>query len=95
MTVKRRHDMGAGGYCVRPKCDEKTLHHSGVPCQEERCPNCGAKLLREGSHHHQLLQHKAGRKTEKRGFRIARLTTTKGNRKLSKGEIYAIPRTKQ
>ena len=58
MTVERRHEMGAGGYCVCPKCSEKTQHHDGIPCQEERCPTCGAKLLREGSKHHKLFQQK-------------------------------------
>jgi predicted amidophosphoribosyltransferase len=58
MTKERRHDMGTGGFCICPKCGEKTPHHRGIPCQEERCPACGAKLLREGSHHHQLFQKK-------------------------------------
>ena len=64
MTRERRHDMGVGGYCICPKCGEKTLHRSGVPCQEEHCPECGAKMLREGSYHHQLLQKKQAEKTE-------------------------------
>lgn len=51
----RRHDMGAGGSCVCPKCDHRIPHQRGVPCQEERCPKCGAKLLREGSEHHRLF----------------------------------------
>lgn len=58
MPKDRKHNMGSGGYCVCPKCGDKTLHHRGVPCQEERCPNCGGKLLREGSDHHQLFQQK-------------------------------------
>ncbi len=58
MTVERRHEMGAGGYCICPKCNEKTLHRDGIPCQEERCSACGAKLLREGSKHHKLFQQK-------------------------------------
>lgn len=58
MAVERRHDMGTGGYCVCPKCGEKTLHQRGVPCQDERCPGCGAKMLREDSYHHKLFQEK-------------------------------------
>ena len=65
MTVERRHEMGVGGYCVCPKCGEKTLHHDGIPCQDEQCPNCGAKLLREGSHHHKLFQQKQEEKQKK------------------------------
>jgi DNA-directed RNA polymerase subunit RPC12/RpoP len=50
--------MGTGGYCVCPKCGYRTPHRRGIPCQEERCPHCGAKLLREGGYHHQLLEQK-------------------------------------
>ncbi len=65
MTEERRHEMGTGGYCVCPKCGEKTMHRDSVPCQEERCPDCGAKLLREGSHHHKLFQQKQEEKQKK------------------------------
>ena len=58
MTDMQRHDMGAGGRCVCPKCDETIPHRDGVRCQDERCPSCGAKMLREGSHHHELLLQK-------------------------------------
>lgn len=50
--------LGAEGYCLCPKCGEKIPHRQGVPCQEERCPRCGAKMLREGSKHHQLWEEK-------------------------------------
>ncbi len=56
--MNRKHDMGAGGYCICPKCSTRIEHSKGVPCQEQRCPNCGAKLLREGSEHHALWQAK-------------------------------------
>jgi predicted amidophosphoribosyltransferase len=60
MPQERRHDMGAGGTCICPKCGQETPHHRGVPCQDERCPACGSKLLRTGSYHHQLLKERQG-----------------------------------
>lgn len=63
MTAKRRYDMGPGGRCVCPKCEREFPHRRGLPCQEERCPKCGAKMLRVGSDHHRLLlQKKADRR---------------------------------
>ena len=62
MSKEREHLMGAGGFCVCPKCGEKTPHRSGIRCQDERCPNCGCKLLREGSEHHQLLEQRGAEK---------------------------------
>ena len=53
-----RHEMGSGGQCICTKCDVKIPHRQGVPCQDERCPQCGAKMLREGSHHHELFKEK-------------------------------------
>jgi predicted amidophosphoribosyltransferase len=54
------HSMGPSGECVCPKCASVIPHRRGVPCQEERCPDCGAKLLRRGSRHHELwLQKKS------------------------------------
>ena len=46
--------MGSGGYCVCPKCGKKGPHQRGIPCQDERCPTCGVKMLREGSDHYLL-----------------------------------------
>lgn len=64
MAVKRRYEMGVGGLCVCPKCGEKIPHRDGIPCQEERCTACGAKLLREGSYHHRLFQEKRAKKRQ-------------------------------
>jgi len=50
--------MGSEGFCVCPKCGVKILHRVGIPCREEKCPNCGAKMVREGSYHHQLIEEK-------------------------------------
>lgn len=65
MKKTRRHNMGAGGFCICPKCGKRTPHENGVPCQQEHCPDCGAKLLREGSHHHRLFQQKQMEKQNK------------------------------
>jgi predicted amidophosphoribosyltransferase len=54
--------LGKGGNCVCPKCETTIPHQRGVPCQQERCPECGAKMLREGSEHHALWLKK---RTEK------------------------------
>ena len=62
MSQERSHTMGSGGYCVCPKCGYRAPHRRGVPCQEDRCPQCGAKMLREGSYHHELWKKKAGGK---------------------------------
>jgi hypothetical protein len=62
MTTERGRDMGPGGFCVCPKCDERIRHNRGVPCQEEKCPRCGARMLREGSHHHELFEEKRRKK---------------------------------
>lgn len=64
MALMRRHEMGAGGSCICPKCDTRIPHQNGVPCQQERCPDCGAKMLREGSYHHQLFREKQARKQQ-------------------------------
>ena len=60
---ERRHEMGSGGFCVCPKCGERMTHSRGEPCDQELCPQCGAKMMREGSHHHQLLMEKRAGKT--------------------------------
>jgi transcription initiation factor IIE alpha subunit len=62
MTVRERlHEMGPGGGCICPKCETRVPHREAVRCQDEPCPKCGAKMLREGSRHHQLwLKEKQG-----------------------------------
>jgi ribosomal protein L37AE/L43A len=57
-----RLGMSSRGFCVCPKCEEKILHKAGTPCREEKCPKCGAKMVREGSYHHQLIVEKNKKK---------------------------------
>jgi len=52
--------MGATGTCICPKCGTKLAHSPGVPCLSQRCPDCGAALVREGAAHHQeILQRRS------------------------------------
>jgi hypothetical protein len=48
--------LGAGGFCLCPKCGYRTSHQPGAPCLDERCPTCGVALVREGSPHHQEIE---------------------------------------
>jgi hypothetical protein len=52
--------MGAGGACLCPKCGAKFPHQPGVRCMDERCPDCGVVLVREGSEHHQQIETRRG-----------------------------------
>lgn len=67
MTGHHHRDMGKGGSCVCPKCESQVPHRPGVPCREEHCPQCGAKMLREGSEHHRLWLAKRSKKQGDRG----------------------------
>lgn len=37
---------GPGGECVCPKCGRKTAHTAGQPCNQQKCPDCGATMVR-------------------------------------------------
>jgi hypothetical protein len=39
--------LGLGGYCVCSKCGKKIPHRRGVPCYQEKCPECGQLMTRE------------------------------------------------
>jgi len=48
------------GYCICVHCNTRIPHPKGKPCREIECPQCGKKMLREGSYHHQLYLQKIG-----------------------------------
>lgn len=58
--MKKTQSLGKGGHCYCPKCQTLTEHNAGIPCQQTTCPVCGAKMLRKGSHHYDLLMKKRG-----------------------------------
>ena len=49
---------GPGGNCICLKCGAKAPHKPGAPCMKEKCPKCGAVMVREGSEHHMAHQKK-------------------------------------
>jgi len=60
VSQQRRSGMGSGGYCVCLKCGEKVPHRRGVRCLDERCPQCGKAMVREGgAHHREALERKS------------------------------------
>lgn len=50
--------LGSGGSCICPKCGAALPHRQGAPCVEERCPDCGVALVREGSPHHERIKER-------------------------------------
>ncbi len=37
---------GPSGNCVCPGCGYKELHNQGQPCNQKKCPKCGAFMTR-------------------------------------------------
>lgn len=46
------------GFCVCLHCNAKIPHQPGIPCRASECPQCGNKMIRENSYHHQLYLNK-------------------------------------
>ncbi|HOP86646.1 MAG TPA: hypothetical protein PLM71_04010 [Syntrophorhabdaceae bacterium] len=38
--------LGPGGECVCPQCGTRTPHQQGIPCYEQKCPNCSTPMVR-------------------------------------------------
>jgi hypothetical protein len=64
MTGSGGPGLGPGGFCVCPRCGFRKGHYPNLPCIEEKCPKCGAKLIREGSEHHLKIIEKRLKKNE-------------------------------
>lgn len=56
-----QHEDGPG-FCICLNCNTKIPHQPGVPCRESICPQCGKKMIRKNSYHHQLYLKKKGKK---------------------------------
>lgn len=42
-----RMQAGTAGYCVCPQCGHQEAHQRGVPCVEQKCPQCGTAMTRQ------------------------------------------------
>lgn len=52
MTRNKYQHRVSGGVCMCPECDNEIPHSQGTPCPEERCPDCGAPMIRKNSERH-------------------------------------------
>lgn len=39
--------LGAGGVCRCPSCGREAPHERGIPCNEQKCPDCGRAMVRK------------------------------------------------
>jgi len=46
-TMGGPYAAGPGGNCICPNCGNRELHRPGVPCVNQKCPKCGATMIRE------------------------------------------------
>jgi hypothetical protein len=56
MTQQRIYRKRRGSFCICPRCGAKKIHRKGIPCQMEKCPICGSKMIRENFYQHKLLK---------------------------------------
>ena len=41
-----RRVCGQPGECVCPECGTKTPHGQGIPCTQQKCPQCGTSMMK-------------------------------------------------
>ncbi|MCK4792112.1 MAG: NifB/NifX family molybdenum-iron cluster-binding protein [Desulfobacteraceae bacterium] len=46
-NIGSRRGLGPRGECICTKCATSIAHRRGVPCRDEACPKCGARMRRE------------------------------------------------
>ena len=51
-------------YCICVHCNIRKPHEKGIPCRNNKCPNCGKIMFKEGSYHHQLYLKKIDKKNK-------------------------------
>ena len=49
---------GGADNCVCPKCNYKAKHERGTPCNEMKCPKCGANMVGESANNTKKLDKK-------------------------------------
>ena len=40
-----RREEGGRDQCVCPECDKVVTHQRGIPCTQQKCPDCGSRLI--------------------------------------------------
>ncbi len=50
MVAQMKHGHGSDGECLCPQCGERISKRSGVTCEEELCPTCGAQMMSADPH---------------------------------------------
>lgn len=45
---KGSHNKHSMDSCICPHCGEEVFHQRGVLCSEQKCPSCGAKMMKKG-----------------------------------------------
>lgn len=38
---------GPQGFCICPNCGKREKHIPGIPCREQKCPDCGTFMIKE------------------------------------------------
>lgn len=64
MLNQRRGKYKENEFCICVHCDTKIPHVRGIPCRENKCPECGRIMFKEGSYHHQLFLEKKEKKSK-------------------------------